>query len=387
MLICWACGTLVASEAGNGCLCCWLGLKFTQFPVPCPGEDVSRMPASNCTFNPRTFQGRRMAVPKETANCTNGTVAPPGLELLHDNIEEFLTGFLSTRLIPAAHLLAMAVGIPSNAAILLCLSSRTRVCSATILYLSLATSDLLLLLALAFRVHYNLHGNDWVFGEAACKLVTACFYGNIYCSIHAIMCISGMRYMAVVHPFFYRGLSKHICTTLASLAVWVVFAVAMVPEFLIQQTYRIETLGITTCHDVLPYDSESYRFLMPYRLTLIVLGFIVPAAVIALSYGSIIRQLGRSSCDWTLYIRASSLVFVIFVLCFTPSSVMYITHYISLASRGQDHFYSYYSVAVCLCCFHSCLDPFLSYSMAKTTSSNLHLVTFKRKPLGVTVSI
>ncbi|XP_031426526.1 proteinase-activated receptor 3 isoform X2 [Clupea harengus] len=296
-------------------------------------------------------------------------------------------GILSTRILPSAYLLAMAVGIPSNAFILACLSGRTRTCSGAVLYLSLAASDILLLFALALRVHYHFHGNNWVFGEAACRLVTACFYGNVYCSVLALMCVSIMRYLAVARPFVYKALPKRCCAMLATIAVWLACGVAMVPELLVHQTYRLPSLGITTCHDVLPYVEEPFAFLIPYRLGMIGAGLVLPAAVITFAYGSIVHHLGRSSCDWSLYVRASTLVFVIFVLCFAPSAVVHFLHYVKLYTARQDHFYAYYGVAVCLCCFHSCLDPFLSYILSRTTNSSLHFVSFRKKPSRMSVFI
>lgn len=299
---------------------------------------------------------------------------------VNNNIFNHTAGFLSTRIIPSCYVLAILIGIPSNIFVLACLSGKRKL-SGSILYISLAVSDLLLLVSLTLRVHYHFNNNSWVFGELACKIVTACFYGNIYCSIHAHMCISLMRYLAVIHPFLYRGLSKRYCAIWASLTVWVVFAIAMTPEFLVQQTYSVLGQGIITCHDVQSYDKTSYLFLIPYRLSLICLGFILPSLVITFVYGSILHHLNRSSCDWKHYIKASTLVFWIFLVCFTPSSIIHILHYVRLYTQDQDDLYHYYRVAVCLCSFHSCLDPFLSYVLTKTLTSQPKFRSFNCGPL------
>lgn len=322
-------------------------------------------------------------------NCTGGSNASqaPELEVEYQHAKDYLTGMVSTRLLPAAYLLAMAVGIPCNMFILACLSGRTKTCSGAVLYLSLAASDLLLLLTLALRVHYHFLGNDWVFGEVACRVTTACFYGNVYCSVLALMSISVMRYLAVARPFLYKALPKRCCTLVAVVAMWLACGFAMVPELLVRHTYRLPQLGITTCHDVLPYDEEAYAFLVPYRLGMIVLGMALPAVVVAFSYGSIVHHLGRSSCDWSLYVRASSIIFVIFVLSFTPSAVVHLLHYVKLYTTQQDHFYALFNVCVCLCCFHSCLDPVLSYVLSRTTNSSLHFVSFRKKPAELAVFV
>ncbi|XP_051957106.1 proteinase-activated receptor 3 [Xyrauchen texanus] len=315
-------------------------------------------------FQPKTFFGRTVC---KVTQFPNSSIDQPAINV-SDNVFNHTTGILSTKIIPYAYIVAIIIGIPSNVFVLACLS-RKRNLSTGILYCSLAVSDLLLLVSLTLRVHYHINNNSWIFGELICKLVTACFYGNIYCSIHAHMCICVMRYLAVVHPFRYRGLSKRYCAIWASLTVWVVFAIAMVPEFLIQQSYYVYGQEIITCHDIQPYDEKSYRALIPYRFSLICLGFILPSLIIVFVYGSIIHHLNRSSRDWEHYIKASTLVFVIFLLCFTPSSVFHYIHYVKLYTQNQDYLYQYYRAAVCLCSFHSCLDPFLSYLLTKTSTS------------------
>lgn len=313
----------------------------------------------------------------------NLTSLLPELEVTGDHVSEYARSVLSTRVIPAAYIAAIIIGIPANAIILKTLSTKTKAFSTAVLYCSLAVSDLLFLLTLVFKVHYHLNGNHWVFGEWACRVVTACFYGNTYCSINTLMCIAVKRYVAIVHPFTYKSLPKHPCTVCGSLAVWAVFLIAMVPELLIRQTYQLSHLGITTCHDVLPLDHQSLSFLLYYKLALTFLGFVPAFLVTAFTYGSILRQLGRSDSDWLHYIKASTLVFVIFTVCFTPSSVIHFAHYVQLYSNGQDHFYMYYSLAVCLCGLHSCLDPFLFALMSKTTRSKRTFMNFRGKNISI----
>ncbi|MCJ8746912.1 hypothetical protein PDJAM_G00147310 [Pangasius djambal] len=343
-------------------------------------QNCSIVPMSG--LGPRTFYGKKAI----STNEHNSTLDIPKLNISNNHVE-YTAGFVSTRIIPVAYMIVIIIGIPSNTLVLAFLSRKTRSLSSAILYLSLSASDLLLLLSLTLKVHYHLNGNNWVFGELACKLVTACFYGNMYCCIHIHMCVSMLRYLAVVHPFLYRGLSKRSCTAWASLTVWIVFAMAMAPEFLTHQSHYLTKVGIVTCHDVLPYDEKLYNFLIPYRLCLIFLGFIFPFTVIIFAYTSIVHQLHSSSCDFTYYIKASTLVFVIFLVCFTPSNTIHLIHYVRLYTSKQDDFYNYFSVAVCVCCFHNCLDPFLSYFITKTTNSRVYFMSLARTSLRSTVMI
>ncbi|XP_018922467.2 proteinase-activated receptor 3 [Cyprinus carpio] len=327
----------------------------------------SRIIFANKALHPKTYPGTIV---------NKSSIQEPVINV-SANIINQTTGIVSTRIIPSAYILAMLIGVPSNVFVLVCLRGRKNL-SSCILYFSLAVSDLLLLLSLTLRVHYHLSNNNWIFGEFACKIVTAC-YGNIYCSIYAHMCISVMRYNAVVHPFFYKTMSKKYYAICTSLSIWIVFAISMIPEFMVQQSYRVLGQEMVTCHDIQSYEKVFNRALIPYRLSLICLGFILPSLVITFVYGSIIYHLNSSSHDWKQYMKASTLVFGIFLVCFAPCNVLLFAHYVKLYSQQQYDLYYYYRAAVCLCSFHSCLDPFLSYLLTKTSTSRVKFRSFSSR--------
>ncbi|KAM9306289.1 proteinase-activated receptor 3-like isoform 1-T2 [Pholidichthys leucotaenia] len=335
---------------------------------------------------PRTFIGNLVTQIKFVPNGTRApfsTDSPPALELLSNSTVGYLRGPLSTRVIPIIYMLVVTVGIPANVVILTLLMTKIRKVSSAILYCSLAVSDLLLLISLFFKAHYHFHGNHWVLGETACRVVTACFYGNLYCSALTLACISMKRYLAVVHPFMYKSLPKRRCTAWVSLAMWGMFGAAIIPKFLIQQTYWLPQLHHTTCHDVLPLYHKSHIFLLYYNLVLTVFGLIVPLVVTIVCFARIIHELQRSHSDWAMYIKASTLAFSIFLVCFVPAGVLHLFHYVQLSMHGTESLYMYFNVAVCLCCLHACLDPFLFLVMSKSAGSNVYYMTFKGKTLSI----
>lgn len=316
-------------------------------------------------------------------NVTNQTYpcTEPWLYVNSDDaVTAYTTGVLSTWVIPLSYILAMLVGIPSNAYILAFLRLRAKSFSTVVFYVNLALSDLLLLLSLALRVHYHFSGNNWTFGEMSCRLITALFYGNVYCSAQTIACISVKRYLAVVKPFLYRRLSKTTLAVWTCLVIWFLYGAATIPELLVRQSYQVPQLGVTTCHDVLPFEEMLHNILMPYRLLMVCLGFIVPFLICIYAHVSVVYHLGQSGCDWKPFIRVTTVVFIIFVVCFSPSGILHIVHYISLFSNGDDRLYGYYRLAVCLCCFHSCLDPFLCMLLSKTTASELQFISLHGAP-------
>lgn len=340
-------------------------------------------------LRPRTFQGH--AIPIELPLPLNSTEmetrsfvdSGPALALSTNSSALYLRSSLSIRVIPSIYVVAIVIGVPANIAILVSIGTKVRAVSAAILCCSLAASDLLLLLSLLLKAHYHFSGNNWTFGEAACRLTIACFYGNLYCSAHTLACMSIKRYLAVVHPFFYKRLPKRSCTAWSSLGVWLVFSLAMLPSLLVHQSYHIPQLGITTCHDVLPLDASTHKFLVYYNLGLTLFGFLLPLLVTAVCFVSIVWHLNRSHHDWSLYIKASTLVFLIFVVCFSPSSCIHFLHYLRIYTSGDDNFYTYFNVVVCLCCLHCCLDPFLFMLVSKTTGSRLYFMSHKGKMFSI----
>ncbi|XP_037120978.1 proteinase-activated receptor 3 isoform X2 [Syngnathus acus] len=334
---------------------------------------------------PRTFKGQLLA--QKRFISSNGThrpiPSPPTLRLLSNSSGGYLNSPLSTKILPAVYMLVVVVGVPANVAILSALATKVRVVSSAILYSSLAASNLLLLGSLFFKAHYHLHGNHWVLGEAACRAVTACFYGNLCCSAHTLACISVQRYLAVVHPFTYKRLPKRFYAALTAATVWGVFAVAVLPHLLVQQSFRIPELGRITCHDVLPLDVGSHVFFLHYNLFLTLAGLLGPLVVTVLCYGQIMCELQRSHLDWAAYMKASSLVFAIFLVCFTPAGVVHFLHYVQLFVDGTDGSYVVFNVAVCLCCIHACLDPFLFLLLSKSTGSKLYYIASKPRSLSM----
>ncbi|KAI7795684.1 proteinase-activated receptor 3 [Triplophysa rosa] len=357
-------------------------------------EKRTRKAKRNATnfASPRTFQGDAIPVniglPGNRTQPHTRVLSPVTdaveMELRSNNTAAYLRGPLSKWFIPTVYIIAIIVGIPANIAILFAVGAKVRMVSSAILYCSLAVSDLLLLLSLLLKAHYHLNGNHWIFGETTCRITTACFYGNLYCSAYTLACISIKRYMAVVHPFLYKSLPKRSFSSWCCLTIWVIFIMAILPELLVKQSYRIAHLEIVTCHDVLPANlSMAYQWLIYYNLGLTCVGFFLPLVLTVTCYTSIVWHLNRSHRDWALYIRASTFNFVIFLVCFGPSSCFHFVHYVLLSTSTTESFYMYFSVTVCLCCLHCALDPFLFVLMSRTVGTKRYFLAWKGQAYSI----
>uniref|UniRef100_A0A4W2FGD3 Coagulation factor II thrombin receptor like 2 n=1 Tax=Bos indicus x Bos taurus TaxID=30522 RepID=A0A4W2FGD3_BOBOX len=278
----------------------------------------------------------------------------------------YLSSPLSTKLIPAIYILVFAVGMPANA-VTLWMLFRTRTIRMTIFYTNLAIADFLFCVTLPFRIAYHLNGNNWVFGEVMCRATTVIFYGNMYCSILLLACISINRYLAIVHPFTYRGLPKRTYALLTCGLVWTTVFLYMLPFFILKQEYYLVQQDITTCHDVHNTCESSSPFQLYYFISLAFFGFLIPFLVIIYCYTAIIWTLNAKDRRWLWYIKASLLTFVIFTICFAPSNIILIIHHANYYYSNTDALYFVYLIALCLGSLNSCLDPFLYFLMSKIT--------------------
>ncbi|XP_075694641.1 proteinase-activated receptor 3 [Rhinoderma darwinii] len=348
---------------------------------PSSGHRASEPSSGHRASEPSSGHKSSEAIPghgisKSISNYFHNTELNKSNFMVNNSTLSYLRSSTSTKLIPAIYILAILIGIPSNAIILKMLFSRTRSVCTAIFYTNLAISDLLFCLMLPFKAAYHLNGNNWIFGEAMCRIVTIFFYGNMYCSILLLMCISISRYIAIVHPFIYRSLPKRTCAIVLCALVWIVVLMFMIPFFIKEQTYNLQKPPLVTCNDI--YETSADAFQLFYFISLAVFGYLIPFSVITFCYFSIIRTLGSHDQKWYLYLKITILLLVIFALCFTPSNIILIIHQVRYHYTKMDDLYGSYLIALCFSSLNSCLDPFLYFLMSEITKpSNKYAKIYK----------
>ncbi|KAJ8015475.1 hypothetical protein DPEC_G00026510 [Dallia pectoralis] len=263
--------------------------------------------------------------------------------------------------VPIIYLISFTVGLPANLLALWVLLFHTKKLPSSILLINLTTMDLLLLTVLPFRIVYHFRGNDWDFGEPLCRVVTALFYCNMYGSVLCLMFIAVDRYVALVHPFGANTFRSGSTSLRMTLCVWLVALVTMVPLLSFGQSYRLEELQITTCHDALP-PNEQKTFFFPYFVTLFFLCFVLPLVVVLYCYGSVIRVLAAEGERYAHAMRVTVLVLLVFVVCLLPSNILLLLHYSdSRLVLNREDLYIPYVVSLAVSTLNSSIDPFIFY--------------------------
>lgn len=277
----------------------------------------------------------------------------------------FLQGHLLTRFVPTVYTLVFIVSVPLNLIAMLLFGCRIRPRKPAVIYmLNLACADLLFGLLLPFKISYNFHGNNWVYGSFLCRVVTAAFYCNMYCSVLLIMSISIDRFLAVVYPIeslTWRSpqTAWAVCGTM-----WVLALCGVSPLLFTEQTLHLSDLNITTCHDVQDPDLlQIYHiYFFPIYSTVF---FFIPLVFTVVFYVRIIQALATTNVDnrskKTRAMIMTALVLVVFVVCFTPTNIILMVHYVLLAHHTSDVSYQAYLLSLCVGTVSCCLDPLVYY--------------------------
>ncbi|KAM4748760.1 proteinase-activated receptor 4-like [Rhinophrynus dorsalis] len=310
------------------------------------------------------LNGKITDIPNQKGRVTRLRQDKCNASILDLDIQENLEHPISTIMVPSVYSFVLLLGLPANGIAFWVLTFKTKKVPSSLLLLNLAAADLLFLLALPLKIAYHFLGNKWIFGEIVCRIVTAVFYGNMYCSVFFLMAISIDRYIALVHPFSAKCLRGWRSSIIISVGIWLVVAVGVSIFLVVPQTRRFETPSITTCHEIWA-TCKGYDWYTKYFIGLFAVGFAIPLVVIVSCYVRILIVLVKSRGSHRHVIQLILLVLVTFILFFTPSNILLLLHYLESEWECHNQLYIWYTVALSLTSFNCCIDPFVYYYMSQ----------------------
>ncbi|XP_008854218.1 proteinase-activated receptor 1 [Nannospalax galili] len=300
-----------------------------------------------------------------SANKSSFLPKPPAPYISKD-ASGYLTSPWLTLFIPSVYTCVFIVSLPLNILAMAVFILKMKVKKPAVVYmLHLATADVLFVSVLPFKISYYFSGSDWQFGSGMCRFTTAAFYCNMYASIMLMTVISIDRFLAVVYPIqslSWRTLGR---ASFTCLVIWALAIMGVVPLLLKEQTTQVPGLNITTCHDVLN-ETLLQGFYAYYFSAFSAVFFFIPLVISTICYVSIIRCLSsstvanRSKKSRALFLSAT--VFCIFIICFGPTNVLLIAHYLFLSdSPTTEAAYFAYLLCVCVSSLSCCIDPLIYY--------------------------
>ncbi|KAE8636075.1 hypothetical protein XENTR_v10002829 [Xenopus tropicalis] len=293
--------------------------------------------------------------------------------------EQYLSSQWLTKFVPSLYTVVFIVGLPLNLLAVIIFLFKMKVRKPAVVYmLNLAIADVFFVSVLPFKIAYHLSGNDWLFGPGMCRIVTATFYCNMYCSVLLIASISADRFLAVVYPMHslsWRTMSR---ACMACAFIWVVSVASTMPLLLTEQTQKIPGLDITTCHDVLDFDLKKFNFY--YFSSFCLLFFFLPFIITTVCYIGIIRSLSSSSlensCKKSRALFLAVVVLCVFIVCFGPTNVIFLTHYLL---ESNESLYFAYILSACIGSISCCLDPLIYYYASSQCQRYLYSLLCCRK--------
>uniref|UniRef100_A0A8C2XD37 Leukotriene B4 receptor 2a n=1 Tax=Cyclopterus lumpus TaxID=8103 RepID=A0A8C2XD37_CYCLU len=259
--------------------------------------------------------------------------------------------------------LVFLLGFPGNLFIIWSVLARARRHSVTtLLILNLAIADGSLMALTPFFVVY-LVMKRWVFGNVMCKLLFYLCLVNMYASIQLIMLMSIYRLVAVLWPQRVTVITGRKAVLRGLAVLWVLVMVASVPAMIFRNENREgHALVCEAAHQ------ERSHVVLQYTLEL-VLGFLVPYAVIVVSYICILRRLRQTK--FRRRIRSEKLILAIvltFCLFWLPYHVINMVQVPVLLSTGRLNTIWHKSRAVTssIAFISSCANPVLYFFAGKS---------------------
>lgn len=282
------------------------------------------------------------------------------------NCSDPSTGY-QYQLYPAVYSLVLVLGLPGNlGALYVFIFKITPRSSSNVFIINLALADTIILCTLPFRIHYHLHGNNWVFGDLACRITGMLFYANIYISIVFMSCICVDRYIATVYPHFYLRMRDSWCKVLVSLVTWVISGAVILVFILKGPWHRKPKQDVQqSCFE--NFTDVEWGQMAPYSIFSLIFGSLLPSVVILVCYPLVVRRISliRSPMAHKA-LRIIYTILAITLLCFLP---YHVAHLLILLTRlgiiqncsSATAIYHARRVTLALVSLNACLDPLLYY--------------------------
>ncbi|XP_027764862.1 lysophosphatidic acid receptor 6-like isoform X1 [Empidonax traillii] len=294
--------------------------------------------------------------------ASNETVASGSSEQL------WLEADFQHSLFPVTYGVAFVLGLVGNALALYLLSCRAKHLSHSYIYLlNLALLGTLFVWVLPLKIHYHLHGSNWIFGDAACRVTGTLFHLQIHLSTALLTCICVDRYVAVLHPLTYIQIRASHCVLVAT-ALWVVALGVAIPLAL-EGPLLSRGVGntTTTCFEDIPTGSRA-RQAAPHDVLAVVVGCGVPFSLALVGWPLVAGGISRAKrgASRRRALGTVCIVLAICALCFLPHHLAHLLRFLVRVQVIRDESSSALicrmrRVSLALVSLSCCLTPLLCY--------------------------
>ncbi|XP_051792087.1 C-C chemokine receptor type 4-like [Erpetoichthys calabaricus] len=195
---------------------------------------------------------------------------------------------IASKFLSVLYSMLFVIGLVGNGLVLYFVTQCMRLKSMTdVFFLNLVISDLLLITSLPFLAYYA--ADQWIFGDAMCKIIMGSYHVGFYRGIFFVTLMSIDRYLTVAHTV-YAIQERLVCYgTILSSVVWVISVAVSFPEISYNSVIYD---NITTCR---PQYSRSQRKSLKISsiFKMNMLGFLIPFAITRICSFMIFERLLR----------------------------------------------------------------------------------------------
>ncbi|XP_015246893.1 PREDICTED: prostaglandin D2 receptor 2-like [Cyprinodon variegatus] len=272
-----------------------------------------------------------------------------GMDCFHSNTsaapnQTFAPGKLSSLSIftISLHGIVSTIGIIENLIILVVVGFRVKRSIISIWILNLAMSDMLATSSLPVFTAYFARGNTWTLGSTFCRIHSAVFFLNMFVSGFLLAAISLDRCLVVVQPVWAQNYRSIQLVWKICCLIWAFAVICCIPFYMFRDAIPLPS-GKILCYyryslylPSEPYDLEALCRQRKEGLAFMKLffAFLIPLAVIILSYIFVNLSLARRGCRRPFrFVRLVIAVVVTFIICWAPYHIFIIIEV--MASSGS----------------------------------------------------
>uniref|UniRef100_A0A3P9MDB0 G-protein coupled receptors family 1 profile domain-containing protein n=1 Tax=Oryzias latipes TaxID=8090 RepID=A0A3P9MDB0_ORYLA len=251
----------------------------------------------------------------------------------------------------------------------------------TVYLTHLAVADSIVLFCLPFRADYYLRGKNWIYGDAACRVLLFLLAANRAAGIFFLTAVAADRYLKIVHPLNRVNRLGLGYALWVSLGLW--FLIFLATGYLLADQHFFHSGNRTQC--------ESFNICMGYtplstwHNAFYVLQFFLPSAIVAFCTARITLQLNNKTLDRQGKVKRAVqfvlAVALIFITCFFPSTVSRVAVWVLKLWYDQCRHFEEANLAfytsVCFTYFNSVLNPIVYYFSSPVFSGTFRKVLNK----------
>lgn len=264
----------------------------------------------------------------------------------------------------------MIIALFGNVLVCHVIFSRRRMRTVTNIFIAnLAVSDLLLII---LNVPFNLAKTmmtEWLFGSAMCHIMNMSLITSVYASTFTLTVIALDRQRVLLYPLRPRILKSGGLVVVA--VIWIVSIMLALPYGIYSKTNEMDFLVEKVLRCASFYPSETFeQYLTVFT---ILLQYVIPLTVIAVTYGRIVRRIWERTDlgAVTAYqhacrskhkkksIKMLMLVVIVFAICWMPLNLYHL-----LTDLHPDSETFHYDTTTFFACHwlaisSTCYNPFI----------------------------